>query len=256
MSNTVVANTVAAEPGTSGAGRAGTFAAMSVPYYPRLWVTGLLWNLTRWMAIFLCSYLVNRLTHSPFYVQLVGASFFAPMFFGGATAGVISDRLDRRRTILIVLPVLTPLSAGMGVLIVTEVIETWMVYPFMLLVGVSMVLDMTSRRALVYDFVGPEHVTNALALEALAQTGGSMAGGLVAGAIIATLGIGQTFFMVAVLYALAFVTFVGVPMPVRKLATGARPNFRKDIAEGVHYMRGHAALISILGVTIIMNTFH
>src|SRR3954468_7418602 len=224
MSDTAVANTSEGEAHAPIPIRTGTFSAMSVPYYPRLWVTGLLWNLTRWMALFLCSYLVNRLTHSPFYVQLVGASFFAPMFFGGATAGVISDRLDRRRTILIVLTVLAPLSAAMGALIVMDLIETWMVYPFMLAIGVSMVLDMTSRRALVYDFVGPEHVTNALALESLAQTGGSMLGGLVAGAIIATLGIGQTFFMVSVLYALAFVVFVGVPMPPRKLATVAHPN--------------------------------
>src|SRR6185436_19656503 len=231
MSDTALANTNVGESDAPIATRTGTFSAMSVPYYPRLWVTGLLWNMTRWMAIFLCNYLVNQLTHSPFYVQLVGASFFAPMFFGGATAGVISDRLDRRRTILIVLTVLTPLSAGMGVLIVTEVIETWMVYPFMLLIGVSMVLDMTSRRALVYDFVGPEHVTNALALESLAQTGGSMAGGLCAGAIISTLGIGETFFLVSILYGLAFLTFVGVPVPPRKLSTGARPNFRKDIGE-------------------------
>ena len=103
MSNTALANTSEDQAQAPIRARPGTFAAMSVPYYPRLWVTGLLWNLTRWMAIFLCSYLVNRLTHSPFYVQLVGASFFAPMFFGGATAGVISDRLDRRRTILTVL---------------------------------------------------------------------------------------------------------------------------------------------------------
>jgi predicted MFS family arabinose efflux permease len=143
----------------------------------------------------------------------------------------------------------------MGALIVTDVIETWMVYPFMLAIGVSMVLDMTSRRALVYDFVGPEHVTNALALESLAQTGGSMAGALVAGAIISALGIGETFFLVSILYGLAFLTFAGVPMPARKLAT-ARTDLRKDIAAGVRYMRGHAALISILGVTIIMNTFH
>src|SRR2546421_9982108 len=114
MSNTAIADTIVGESEVQITTRTGTFSAMSVPYYPRLWVTGLLWNLTRWMAIFLCSYLVNRLTHSPFYVQLVGASFFAPMFFGGATAGVISDRLDRRRTILIVLTVLTPLSAGHG----------------------------------------------------------------------------------------------------------------------------------------------
>ena len=133
MSDTAVANANVGESAASITARPGTFAAMSVPYYPRLWVTGLLWNLTRWMAIFLCSYLVNRLTHSPFYVQLVGASFFAPMFFGGATAGVISDRLDRRRTILIVLTILAPLSAAMGVLIVTDLIQTWMVYPLSLI---------------------------------------------------------------------------------------------------------------------------
>src|SRR5690242_6563206 len=168
------------ETAATAARRSATFAAMAVPYYPRLWLTGLLWNLTRWMAIFLCSYLVNQMTHSPFLVQLVGAAFFAPMFFGGALAGVISDRLDRRRTILAVLVVLMPLSAAMGVLVATDLVQTWMVYPFMLAVGVSMVLDMTSRRALVYDFVGPGYVTNALALESMAQTAGNMAGALCA----------------------------------------------------------------------------
>jgi hypothetical protein len=44
-------------------------------------------------------------------------------------------------------------------------------------------------------------------------------------------------------------------MPERKLSTG-RTNFRRDIGEGLRYVRGHAALISILGVTVIMNTFH
>src|SRR3712207_8315625 len=76
----------------------GVFAALRVPYYPRLWASGWLWNLTRWMSVFLCSYLVNDLTGSPFLVQLVGAAFFAPMFFGGVLGGVISDRFDRRRS--------------------------------------------------------------------------------------------------------------------------------------------------------------
>src|SRR5512145_1327959 len=69
-------------------------AAMSIPQFPRLWATGMLLNLTRWMAIFLCSYLVNDLTHSTVLVQLVGASLFAPMFLGGVLAGAIADRLD------------------------------------------------------------------------------------------------------------------------------------------------------------------
>ena len=95
--------------------RPATFAAMSIDLYPRLWTIGLLWNLTRWMSIFLCSYLVNQLTHSPFLVQAVGVAFFAPMFLGGAVGGVISDRLDRRRTMLGVLVLIIPVAVAMAV---------------------------------------------------------------------------------------------------------------------------------------------
>src|ERR671917_418512 len=82
------------KPGRDGAGavRARRFPALEVAGYGRLWASGWLWNLTRWMGVFLCSYLVTRLSGSPLLVQLVGAAFFAPIFFAGALGGVISDR--------------------------------------------------------------------------------------------------------------------------------------------------------------------
>src|SRR5690554_6192298 len=94
--------------------RPSTFASFSVPGYRRIWASGYFWNLTRWMSIFVCSYTVNDLTGSPVLVQLVGSALFMPMFLGGAIGGVISDRFDRRRTVLVQMALLVPFSVLMG----------------------------------------------------------------------------------------------------------------------------------------------
>ena len=231
------------------------FAAMSIPQYPRLWTVGMLLNLTRWMTIFLCSYLVNDLTHSTFLVQLVGASLFAPMFLGGVLAGAISDRLDRKRTILALLIVLIPASVLMAMLETSGVMKAWMVYPFALAVGTGLLADMTSRRAMVYDVVGPQNLTNALALEALAMTGGATIGSLGAGAVTSIFGIGEAFFMIAGVYVVAMLVLASVKPPHRAMSSGNR-HLSADIAAAFRALPGHPALVSILGVTVIVNLFY
>ena len=54
-------------------------SSLAVPYYPRVFLSGWLWNVTRWMGVFLGSYIVNLETGSPFLVQLVGAAFAQKM---------------------------------------------------------------------------------------------------------------------------------------------------------------------------------
>jgi MFS family permease len=236
----------------------GTFAALSVPHYARLWSVGFVWNVTRWMSVFLCTYLVNQLTHSPLLVQAVGAAFFAPMFLTGALGGVISDRLDRRRTMLILLCLLIPAAGTVAAVNLAGAMRAWMAYPFMLVIGFSMVVDMTGRRALVYDLVGREQITNALALESLAMTGGTLLGGLGAGTIVSLLGVGQAFVLVTVAYVLSLAILRGVPPAAGRKPPGAtdRPNVLQDVRAAFGYVRGHRALVSILGVTVIMNLFY
>ncbi|HLF78578.1 MAG TPA: MFS transporter [Dehalococcoidia bacterium] len=237
--------------------RGRTFAALAVPHYPQLWLIGFLWNLTRWMSMFLSSYLVNQLTHSPFLVQLVGTAFFAPMFLVGAVGGVISDRLDRRRTMLTSQAVLLPIAAMMAAVNLGGVVQAWMAYPFMLAIGAGMVVEMTSRRALVYDLVGRERVTNALALESIGMTGGTLLGGLAAGAVISVFGIGHAFFIVACLCGLSLVLLLRVPtVRNQQPVPVARPAVWQDLKAAFSYVRGHGTLVSVLGITIIMNLFY
>ena len=207
------------------------------------------------MGVFLCSYLVDQMTGSPLLVQFVGAAIFAPMFFGGAIAGVIADRFDRRLTILRQLALLIPIAVLMGTVVVSGAVQVWMVYPFMLAVGVGGVVDMTSRRALIYDVVGPERATNALALESLSMAGGTTLGAFFGGAVINFAGVGQCFFLIAALYSASFLLLRGVPsQPASGMGGGA--SVVEDLREGVRFLRGSRSFRSILGVTVVMNLFY
>ena len=235
--------------------RGGAFAALQAPAFGYLWASGWCWNVTRWMAIFLCSFLVNDITGSPFLVQLVGAAFFMPMFLGGAVAGAVADRFDRRRTILRQLLLLIPLALIMGLLVTRGAVEAWMTYPFMVAVGLGGVVDMTSRRALVFDLVGDSRATNALALESMSMAGGNTLGSLFGGAVINFVGLGEAFFLIAALYVASFLLLLRVPSPPAH-RKGAASSMRTDLAEGLRAVRRSEALIGILGITVIVNLFY
>jgi MFS family permease len=236
----------------------GTFAALSVPLFARLWTVGLMWNVTRWMGIFLCGYFVSQETGSPFLVQVVGTAFFAPMFLTGAIGGVISDRLDRRRTMLVLTAILIVASVAIAAVALADGLRVWMVYPYILIVGASMVVDMTSRRAMVYDLVGPALITNALALEAMAMTGGSLVGSATGGSIVSAVGFGPAYGVVAVFYGVALFALMGLPKTLRRapVAGAERPDVVRDMRAAFAYVRGHRTLVSILGVTVIVNLFY
>ena len=251
-----VAGNVAAETRAGPVPGSGRFAAFSAPGFARLWYMGWIWNSTRWMATFLGAYIVNDLTGSPLLVQLVGAAMFAPMFFGGPFAGAVADRFDRRTTVLRQLVVLVPIATLMGVLTLSGMLSAWMIYPFVLAVGIGGVVDWTSRRALIFDVVGEARGPNALALEMVSLSGGTTLGALFGGAVIEFLGEGQAFLLMAVMYAACFVLLLGVRAPQTFHNAGSGTSVLRDAVEGIRAIGRSQALIGILSVTVVMNFFY
>jgi MFS family permease len=231
----------------------GMFAALHAPGYPLLWASGWLWNLTRWMAAFLGSYLIYQLTGSPLLVQLGGVAFYTPMLCGSLLGGVVSDRFDRRRTLLLQTGALVPVALLAGALALSGLLRAWMLFPYMLLIGASWVLDMTSRRALVYELVGPAHLTNAMALESVTQTGGALLGNLMAGAMLNFLGAGPAYLAIATGLSVAWLCLAALrPLPPARAATRSG-SVRAEMAAGLRYVRGDRILLSIVGVTVLVN---
>ena len=156
-------------------------APFRVPHFGKLYLGGFLWSVCRWALGFLGAYVVNQKTGSPRLVQLTGTMMWGPLLFGGVIGGAVADRFERRTIVLVQFAALLPLVLAMAVGAQADALTLWMIYPFMVTVGIGWVIDMTARRALIYDVVGDQYVNAAMALEQFSSAIGLAVGALAGG---------------------------------------------------------------------------
>lgn len=186
-------------------------------------------------------------------VQLAGVALWAPMLFGGVLGGWVSDRFDRRRVITIQFLVTIPSLWLLAWTAIDDRLDVWMIYPVLFVTGIGWVVDMTSRRAIVYDLVGSERIANAMALE---STGSSLAlavGALAGGSLIQAAGVGWTLVVMGSLQGVALIALLAVPRVER--VQHAAAGGLAALIDGVKMLRTEKALLSILGVTACVNFF-
>jgi MFS family permease len=225
-----------------------------VPGYPQLFVSSFIWHTTRWGGLFTTSYLLAELVGSPILSQVVGALIFAPMLLGGFVAGMISDRVERRKLILAVQALLIPVEFAMSAAVWTGAVEVWMTMPFMFLVGIGGLVNMTAQRPLIYETVGPVLASRALTIESTAQAGSAMVGTLVGGILIETVGMGAGFASMGILLCVSAILLFQVPTP----RYGGRRNdapfsIAAQFAASAALVRRSRRLVATLGITVVMN---
>jgi len=245
-----------------------TVAPFSSPHFTKIWLGGLLWSICRWGLGFLGAYVVDQRLGSPRLVQLTGTFMWGPLLFAGSIGGMIADRFERRTIVLVQFGGLLPLATAVGAAAVTDRLPTWVIYPFMITVGVGWVIDMTARRALIYDLVGPEQVNGAMALEQFSSALGLALGALAGGAVIGFLGVGAAYLTVAGLMLLALVVLARLPRRYAAAPAAAAPSsgpggaggaggsILRGVIDGFVAARRNRPLMSVLGVTLIVNVFH
>ncbi|MDO0975324.1 MFS transporter [Mycolicibacterium frederiksbergense] len=230
-------------------------ALMRVPGYRNLFVSSLLWHTTRWGVLFTTSYLLTQIADSPVLNQVVGALFFVPMLLGGFFAGVISDRFERKRLILVVQLLLIPVEFLMFAAVQSGRVEVWMTFPFMFFVGIGGLVNMTAQRPLIYETVGPRLASRAMTIEATSQAGSAMFGTLVGGILIQQLGMGAGFAGMGLMLVASAVLLAFVPQPqyaATPLAAGS-VSLRNQVATSASLLRRSRRFVAMLVITVVMN---
>lgn len=233
-------------------------AVFSEPGFAATYAVGVVWSLCRWAIGFLGAYVVAEATGSPRLVQLTGALLWAPLLFTGVIGGVVSDRFSRRSLLLVQFAVLGPLTGLLGLLSLAGGTPLGLLYPFMVVAGFGWVIDMTVRRALVFDLVGPEHIDAAMAYEGLASAFGLFMGAMAGGALIGTVGAGGAYLAVSGAIGLAALLLLAVPSTAKPPVSEAadRPSIVAELRAGLGLFGRWPTLASVLGVTALVNFFH
>jgi MFS family permease len=229
-----------------------TFLSLRVRNY-RLFFFGQLVSASgSWMQQVAQDWLVLRLTDAALPLGITVALQFAPMLVFGAWAGVIADRLDKRRLLVATQAAMAVLALVLGGLTATGAVRLWMVYVLALLLGCATAFDMPARQAFVTDMVGPDRVANAVGLNSAVFNSARVIGPAAAGVLIAVVGIAPAFLINAVSY-LAMIGGLLAMDPGRLHGRPVVERARGQIRAGMRYvwatpeLRSTIALVAVVG---------
>ncbi len=171
----------------------GTFDSLRNRNY-RLYMSGQLISVSgTWMQTVGLSWLVLKLTGSGVQLGAVTAAQFLPLLLLGAVGGLVADRVNKRRLILLTQTSLALGSLLLGILTMSGVITMWMLYAISIWIGVTNAIDNPARQSFVGELVDRGSVANAVSLNAVVMNSARIIGPGIAGVVIYILGTGFLF---------------------------------------------------------------
>jgi MFS family permease len=234
--------------------RRDTFASLANPNY-RLYFFGQSISLVgTWMQTIAQSFLVLHLTGSGVDVGFVVALQTLPVLLLGPYAGVVADRVDKRRLMIVLQSLMGVQAAVFGVLTITHVISLWQICLLAVALGLNNTFENPARQSFVLEMVGPKDLRNAVTLNSVLVNVARAVGPAAAGIIIAAGGYGVCF----VINALSFVAVVASLLRMDTGALSPSPpteRARGQLREGLRYVRGQVGLAIPLVMMAIVGCF-
>ena len=231
-----------------------TFAALGYRNFRLLWLTTIFTSSGNWVQQVTLGWLAYDITKSPVQVALVMGVRAVPML-SAPLSGVIADRFDRRRLLMLDHVVLMALALAFAAVVLANVLAVWHLYVFSFLTGVAWSLNNPLRQVLVGNSVPRESLMNAIALNSMAFNSMRMVGPAIGGALIVLLGPGVNFLLQALLYLGVLVALVPF-RPIYAMAQRPRTqSWARDFVDGLRYVRNsNIALTTMLLSFIPMFT--
>lgn len=220
----------------------------------RIYFTGLFISfIGTWMQTVAQSWLVYRLSGSAWMLGLVGFAGQVPVFLFAPFAGVIADRHNRRRIIIITQTLAMAQSLLLAALTLSGRITVGGVLALALVNGVINSFDMPTRQSFVAELVGRQDLMNAIALNSSMINSARIIGPAIAGIVVATLGEGLCFLLNGLSYIAVIAGLFAIKVTAATTAERGG-SVLGDLKEGFHFVartRPIAALLLLVAFVSI-----
>lgn len=207
-----------------------------------------------WMQSVAQSWLVYRLTGSVLLLGLIGFASQIPVFFIAPFGGVVADRYNRQKILVITQTCAMLTAFVLAFLTLTGNVQVWHLFVIAVCFGLANAFDIPTRQAFVSDMVAKEDLLNAIALNSSMFNGARIVGPAIAGILVAVVGEGWCFFGNAVSY-IAVITGI-LLMQITLVIRERKGTTFSNIAEGFGFVaktppiRG---LLLLLGLISLMG---
>ncbi len=225
--------------------------ALRNPNFRLFWSGNFLSNIGTWMQNVAQGWLVLELTNSAFWLGVVGFAGSIPFLFFTLFGGVIADRVDKRRLLIVTQSVMMVLAFILAALAWFKVITVWEVAVIAFLNGTAMAMNAPSYQALVPRLVKREDLTNAIALNSAQFNMSRILGPTLGGYAMVLLGVAGNFFLngisfLAVLWALTRIRYPEAA-PTRHKSMWA------SLHAGFAYVRSNPQMLVLVWLTAVVS---
>jgi MFS family permease len=231
-----------------------TFSALRHRNY-RLFFAGQLVSLIgTWMQQMALAWLVYQLTNSALLLGIIGGIGSLPMALFSLLGGVVADRVNKRRVLLVTQSAMMLLAFVLAGLTGAGWIRAWQVAVLAAFSGTTMAFDMPARQALVVEMVGREDLMNAIALNSSIFNSARIIGPSLAGILVARLGPAWCFFV----NGLSFLAVIVGLLLMRFQPQAARTRVRgivEDSLEGLRYVRTNRMVLGLSALLAVFSIF-
>ncbi|MFS8068724.1 MAG: MFS transporter, partial [Byssovorax sp.] len=206
-----------------------------------------------WLTRIATSWLIYRLTGSALLLGVLGFTGQIPTFLLAPLAGVLVDRWDRHR-VLVITQVLAMIQSGvLAALALAGVIEVWHVVALSVFQGIINAFDMPARQALVVEMVEDRaDLPNAIALNSSMVNAARLIGPSVAGILIAGVGEGYCFLIDTASYLFVIASLLLMRLP-RREAAARRSRVLTEFKEGLSYAVNFTPIRSVLLLLAVVS---
>jgi MFS family permease len=215
------------------------------------WTGNFLSNIGTWMQNVAQGWLVLTLTNSSFWLGVVGFAGSIPFLIFTLFGGVIADRVDKRRLLLITQTAMMVLAFLLAALTYFRIISVWSVVAIAFVNGIALAMNAPSYQALVPRLVQREDLTNAIALNSAQFNMSRILGPTLGGYAMLLFGVAGNFFLnglsfIAVLWALLRLRY-----PEEKLSR--HESMLRSLRSGFVYLNSHRQMRVLVWMTAVVS---
>lgn len=230
-----------------------TFRSLRVPNFRLFFGGQLISQVGNWLTLVAQTLLVLELTDSGVALGFLAAAQFGPVLLLGPFAGLVADRSDKRRLLLLVQAGAMLQSFALAAVAAMDDPSVAAVYAIAVLGGLATAFDNPARRSFVVELVPQDHVNNAVSLNSALMTSSRIVGPALAGLLVSTVGFSWCFAVDGLSYLAVLAGLWKMdPAAIRRAPPAVRG--RGQVRDGVRYARSVAELRVPLVMMAVIGT--
>jgi MFS family permease len=232
------------------------YPAMASRDFVIFWVGQFISLIGTWMQNTTQPYLAYRLSGKPFDLGLIGFASALPTLFLALPGGVLVERLDKRKTVIVMQVVMMLQAFILAALALTGMIQIWHIVVMAFLLGTATAIEITARQAMLIELVGKEALPNAIALQSTIFNAARVIGpSLVAPFLIFIQdnGEGWAFFANGVSYLFIIVSLFFVRTPFKVALIIINRNLLSEFREGQRYIKNTRSVAMIILMAAVLG---